>query len=178
MSESVFKYCPMCATALIEKDISHMRRPACPACNFIQFLSPKLVVVVVIQYMGKLLLGKRNIEPGRGLWNFCGGYVDLGETVQEAAIREVKEEANLDVQLENLIGIYSSGGGSHVIIAYQASILDNRIHHLTPQHEEVSELAFFAWEELPEFAFSVDEEIGKSSMASVCTQEASGGDQE
>lgn len=159
MSESVFRYCPMCATALVEKDINHVRRPACPACSFIQFLSPKLVVVVVIQCMGKLLLGKRNIEPGRGLWNFCGGYVDLGETVQEAAIREVKEEANLDVQLENLVGIYSSGGGSHVIIAYQASMLSHQMSRLAPQQEEVSELAFFAWEELPVFAFSVDEEI-------------------
>lgn len=159
MAELTFKYCPMCATALIEKDIDHVCRPACPACSFIQYLNPKLVVVVVIQCMGKLLLGKRNIEPGRGLWNFCGGYVDLGETVQEAAIREVKEEANLDVQLENLIGIYSGRGGSHVIIAYQASILSHQMSSLAAQHEEVSELAFFAWEELPALAFSVDEEI-------------------
>ena len=74
-------------------------------------------------------------------------------------MREVKEEANLDVQLENLIGIYSAGGGSHVIIAYQASILSHQISGLAAQHEEVSELAFFAWEELPPFAFAVDEEI-------------------
>lgn len=159
MSEFNFRYCPLCATALIEKDIGHVRRPACPACNFVQFLSPKLVVVVVIQYMDKLLLGKRNIEPGKGLWNFCGGYVDLGETVQEAAIREVKEEANLDVQLGDLIGIYSGGEGSHVIIAYQASILSHQMSGLAAQHEEVSELALFAWEELPTFAFSVDQEI-------------------
>lgn len=175
MSEPSFKYCPMCATPLIEKDIGHVRRPACPACNFIQFLNPKLVVVVVIQYMGKLLLGRRNIEPGKGLWNFCGGYVDLGETVQQAAMREVKEEANLDVQLENLIGVYSAGGGSHVIIAYQASILSHQMSSLAPQHEEVSELTFFAWEELPTFAFSVDEEIIRDWKNLI--QDPSGGDQ-
>ncbi len=159
MSDPVFRYCPMCATALIEKDIEHVRRSVCPACSFIQFLHPKLVAVVLLQHRDKLLLSKRNIEPAKGLWNFCGGYVELGETVEEAAIREVKEESNLDVQLENLIGIYSEGGGSHVIIAYQASILNHQMSSLAAQYEEVSELAFFPWEELPTLAFPVHQQI-------------------
>jgi 8-oxo-dGTP diphosphatase len=133
MSDPIFRYCPMCATALSEKEIDRVRRSVCPECGFIQYLNPKLVVVVVIRYMDKLLLSKRNIEPGKGLWNFCGGFVELGETVQEAAIREVKEEANLDVQLENLIGIYSGEGDPRVVIAYQASILNHQMSSLAPQ---------------------------------------------
>src|SRR6266567_5256415 len=82
MSDPIFRYCPMCATALSEKEIDRVRRPVCPECGFIQYLNPKLVVVVVIRYMDKLLLSKRNIEPGKGLWNFCGGFVELDETVQ------------------------------------------------------------------------------------------------
>lgn len=159
MSDPIFRYCPLCATALIEKEVAHVRRSVCPACNFIPFLSPKVVVVVVVRQRDKLLLGKRNIEPGKGLWNFCGGYVELGETVEEAAIREVKEEANLDVELESLVGIYSEGAGSHVVIAYQASIHSRQVRSIAAQQEEVSELAFFPWQALPPLAFPVHQLI-------------------
>jgi 8-oxo-dGTP diphosphatase len=159
MQDPAFKYCPRCATALIEKSIDHVRRPVCPACNFILFLDPKLVVIVVVQHTGKLLLGRRNIEPGKGLWSFFGGYVDRGEKVEEAAIREVKEETNLDVQLEGLIGIYSEREKVHVLIAYRASIIDYQASAMAMQREEVSEIGFFDLEELPEFAFPVDQHI-------------------
>ena len=99
------------------------------------------------------------MEPARGLWSFISGYVDRGEKVEEAAIREVKEETNLDVQLEGLIGIYSANGNPHVVIAYQASILNNDISGLLAQPEEVSELAFFSLEEIPPLAFPADEQI-------------------
>jgi 8-oxo-dGTP diphosphatase len=159
MQDPTFKYCPVCATALVEKSIDHVRRSVCPACNFILFLDPKLVVVVVVQHEGKLLLGRRNMEPGKGLWSFFGGYVDRGEKVEEAAMREVKEETNLDVQLEGLIGIYSERGNTHVLVVYQASVIDYQTSTMAMQHEEVSELAFFGLEELPTLAFSVDQRI-------------------
>lgn len=159
MSDPIFRYCPLCATALIEQEVAHRRRWVCPACHFSPFLSPKVVAVVVVQYAGKLLLGKRTMEPGKELWNFCGGYVEQGETVEEAAIREVKEESMLDVELEQLIGIYSEGARSHIIIAYQASLLNQQIARVAAQQEEVSELAFFAWEALPPLAFPVHQQI-------------------
>jgi ADP-ribose pyrophosphatase YjhB (NUDIX family) len=159
MQDPTFKYCPVCATALVEKFIDHVSRSACPACNFILFLDPKLVVIVVVQHEGKLLLGRRNIEPGKGLWSFFGGYVDRGEKVEEAAMREVKEETNLDVQLGGLIGIYSERGSMHVLVVYQASIIDYQASTMAMQREEVSELAFFSLEELPTLAFSVDPRI-------------------
>lgn len=159
MPAPIFSYCPMCASALIEKDIDHVRRPACPECGFIQFRNPVAVALVLIQWREKVLLGKRNIEPGKGLWGFCGGYMELDETPPEAAIREAKEEANLDIQLGNLIGIYSGGEGTNVIIAYQASLLDHQLGSLAPQPEEVSELAFFALDEIPMLAFPVHQQI-------------------
>jgi ADP-ribose pyrophosphatase YjhB (NUDIX family) len=117
------------------------------------------VVVVVVQYLDKLLFARRNIEPGKGLWNFCGGYVDRGETVEDAAIREVKEESNLDIELGNLIGVYSEAGDSHIVIAYEAQIDEHQVDCLAAQPEEVGELAFFRWEELPTFAFPVHHRI-------------------
>lgn len=74
-------------------------------------------------------------------------------------MREVKEETNLDVQLEGLLGIYSERGDPHILIVYQASVSNDQVNNLAGQAEEVSELAFFTWEELPPFAFPVDAQI-------------------
>ncbi len=156
---SQFKYCPVCATPLVEKTVSNVPRPACPACGFILFLEPKLVTVVVVQHAGKILLGKRNMEPARGKWTFFGGYVDRGEKVEDAAIREVKEETNLDVQLDKLLGLYSEKDISHVLVAYAASVIHDDIHSLAPQPEEITELAFFSLDEIPELAFAFDSQI-------------------
>ena len=161
MPDTTFKYCPLCATSLVEKHIYNDQRQTCPACGFILFLEPKLVTVVVIQHEGKVLLGRRKMEPARGLWSFISGYVDRGEKVEEAAMREVKEETNLDVQIEGLIGIYSEKGNPHVVIAYPARILNDDISGLLAQPEEVSELAFFPLEEIPPLAFPADEQLAQ-----------------
>src|SRR5205807_8976922 len=105
MSSTSFKYCPLCATTLVEKPIYHALRSTCPACGFIYFLDPRLVIVVVVEYKGKLLLVRRNIDPGKGLRSFVSGYVVRGVNVEEAAIREGKVESNLHVQLDILFGI-------------------------------------------------------------------------
>jgi 8-oxo-dGTP diphosphatase len=156
---ATYRYCPSCATPLVEKQVGHTIRPVCPACGFIVFLEPKLVTVVVVQHNGRILLGKRNIDPGMGLWSFFGGYVDRGEQLEEAALREVKEETNLDVRLDGLIGLYSESGRPHILVAYRASVLNNDISAMAAQPEEVSEMAFFAPQEVPELAFPFDRQI-------------------
>lgn len=159
MADSNYLFCPLCATKLVEQHIYDAQRQTCPMCGFINFLEPKLVAVVIVEFRGDFLLGRRIMDPGNGLWSFVGGYVNRGEKVEEAAIREVKEETNLDVQLNHLIGVYSERGNPHVVIAYQASIGDNDVSSMAPQENEVSELAFFSLQEMPELAFPVDEQI-------------------
>jgi len=61
---------------------------------------------------------RRAIEPGYGLWTFPAGYVNRGEKVEEAAVRETREEACLEVRLEGLVGVYSYSGRPVVIIVY------------------------------------------------------------
>jgi len=154
-----FIYCPMCATPLVEKHIYQASRLTCPACNYINFLEPKLVAVVVVEHEGMILLGRRNMEPSRGLWTFIGGFVERGEKVEDAAIREVKEETNLDVQLEGLLGIYSGPGNPHVVLAFRASIINGDTSQMTSQPDEISELVFFSPREIPEMAFPSSQQI-------------------
>jgi ADP-ribose pyrophosphatase YjhB (NUDIX family) len=118
-----------------------------------------VVAIVVVRYQDQLLLGKRNNHPGQGRWTFFGGYVERGEKVEDAAIREVKEETLLDVQLAGLIGIYSQTGDTNILIAYQAHVLNEQINLQQMQAEEVSELALFPYDKLPELAFPIDKHI-------------------
>ena len=66
---------------------------------------------------------RRAIEPGYGKWVFPGGYVDRGEEVQRAAVREAREEAGLDIRLDRLINIYSYTGRTPVIVVYAATMI-------------------------------------------------------
>jgi len=71
---------------------------------------PKVAVDVVLENKGKVLLVQRALEPFAGKWALPGGFVEEGETVEQAAVREVKEETGLDIELEGLLGVYSDPG--------------------------------------------------------------------
>jgi 8-oxo-dGTP diphosphatase len=103
-----FKYCPYCGTqlALIEK--GGVQRPACPNCGFVQFRNPVPGVVVLIEKDGQVLLGKRAGGFGKGKWGLPQGYIEFDEDFLTAAIREVKEETGLDVEIQSIINVVSN----------------------------------------------------------------------
>ncbi len=152
-------YCPRCGNKLVEKEKFGDVRQVCPdgSCGFIHFLDPKVVAVVLVEYEGRLLLGRRNIDPGKGLWSFSGGYVNRGEKVEAAALREVKEETNLDIELGELLGVYSEKDNPVVLVVYRGQA--GSIETLHAQDDEVMELAFFLPSEIPTLAFPFDENI-------------------
>ena len=87
----------------------HQRRPAASSSTSI----PKVAVGTIIGMPdGRIVLVRRAIEPGHGLWVFPGGYVDRGEDVRLAAVREAREEAGIDIRLDGLVGIYSYPGST------------------------------------------------------------------
>ena len=99
-------------------------RLVCCTCGYVFYLDPKLAVgTVIVDDAGRIVLVKRAIEPGYGKWVFPGGYVDRGEEVERAAVREALEETGLDVRLGRLINIYSYTGRTPVIVVYAATIL-------------------------------------------------------
>jgi len=120
-----FRYCPKCGQELVLRRLKdhEPERMVCKACEFVLFRDPKLAAGTLFQRDAKFVLLRRAIEPGYGKWVFPGGFVDRGETVKDAAIRETREEANVDVRLRELIDVYSYSGSPVVIVVYAAEIL-------------------------------------------------------
>lgn len=103
-----FKYCPVCGTQLSIKEKGGQPRPACSTCGFVQYRNPLPGVVVVIENEGHVLLGKRAGSFGTGKWGLPQGYIEFEEDFLTAAIREVKEETGLDVQIRSILNIVSN----------------------------------------------------------------------
>lgn len=95
-------------------------REHCPACGFVVFYNPAPVGLAVVDHGGKLVLIRRTLPPLVGYWAPPAGHVEIGESVPEATIREVKEESGLDIALDGLAGVYSQADVKVVIIAYRA----------------------------------------------------------
>jgi 8-oxo-dGTP diphosphatase len=120
-------------------------RLVCTRCGFIFYLDPKVAVGTLIRdEQGRLALVRRAIEPGYGKWTFPGGYVDRGEPVRTAAVREAKEEVGLDVRLDALLNVYSYPRAP-IIIIFTATKTGGEL----ACDDEGIEAAFFAADAIP-----------------------------
>jgi ADP-ribose pyrophosphatase YjhB (NUDIX family) len=117
-----FLFCPLCGGGLEKKKVKagEPERLVCGRCHFIYYLDPKVAAATVTLVENRIVLLKRAISPGYGKWVIPGGFVDRGETVEEAAIRETQEEANLQVRIVSLLNVYSYPGSTVIVIAYLA----------------------------------------------------------
>lgn len=107
-------FCPQCAVLLTTVD-------GCDACGWINYVDPKVAAVVLVSdEHGRLLYIRRNHEPAMFQWSWPSGFVDAGERVEHAAIREVREETGIDVEIGDLLGVWSQTGDPVVVIAYRA----------------------------------------------------------
>ena len=154
--EPAFRFCPVCGSPLEPRvlKISDPKRLVCTntACEFVFYLDPKVAVGTIIRVdSGRIVLVKRAIEPGYGKWVFPGGYVDRGEEIALAAVREAREEAGLEVRLDHLVNIYSYAGRAPVIIVYAATRLAGEL----AVDDEGLEVREFGLDEIPwdELAF-------------------------
>jgi ADP-ribose pyrophosphatase YjhB (NUDIX family) len=103
------RFCPNCGGSLTERLLETEDRPrlVCDQCQHIVYLNPKVVATAIPERPERLLLIRRAIEPRYGTWTFPGGYMEIDETAEQAALREVEEEVGLKVTLGPLVGVYS-----------------------------------------------------------------------
>jgi 8-oxo-dGTP diphosphatase len=150
-------YCLQCGTPLEARLQEDRDRPTCPACGFIHYLDPKVAVAVILGDEAGVLLGRRRIDPGSGSWSFPAGYVNRGEVLEEAAVREVLEELGLAVRLTGLVGVYSERGEPVVLVVYAGEV---QAGEARPDGHEVSEVRRFALDALPDdLAFPHDRQV-------------------
>ena len=143
------RFCERCGHALNWKRIEGKELPFCPACGFVAYRDPKVAAGVVVTLEDRVVLLKRAIPPSIGKWVFPGGYVDRGEPVDVAAVREAQEEVELEVEVEELLGIYSYEGVPVVLAVYAARVVGGA---LRGNHETLEVRTFYPseipWEDL------------------------------
>ena len=149
------RFCTACGKKLRRRTFEGRRRPACPHCGLIAFDDPKVAVGVLATRRGKFVLVQRDQEPHRGSWSFPSGFVDAGEGLEEAAIRETREETGLDVRIQRQLGAFATPGDRVVFIAYAARVVAGRI----AVGRECQDVRYFEPGALPPLAFAHDSEI-------------------
>jgi 8-oxo-dGTP diphosphatase len=143
-----YRYCPRCAGTFELRSVKtgEPDRLVCSACGFVFYLDPKVAVgTIIADPHGRVVLTRRTIDPGWGKWVFPGGYVDRGELVTRAAVREAREECGLDVRIDRLLNVYSYAGSSVIIVVYTASAIGGTL----AAGDEVCEAAWFEPGEIP-----------------------------
>jgi 8-oxo-dGTP diphosphatase len=154
-----FKHCPFCGTPLLLQVKGGVHRPVCPNCGFVQFRNPVPGVVVVIEKDKHVLLGKRRGGFGRGKWGLPQGHIEFNEDFLTAAIREVKEETGLDVEIRSILNVVSNflSPGLHTLAII---LLAGVIAGETKAGDDLENLEWIPLSgPLPEMAFEADEWI-------------------
>ncbi len=152
------KFCPHCAGRLAPRMIDRWERLVCQECGFIFYINPKVAAGVLTEHEGRVVLVKRGIEPRAGYWALPSGFAEYGETIEQTAIRECHEETGLEIELDDLLGVYSVNSdfyGHLVLVLYSAHIVDGEM----VAGDDASEVGLFAPAELPtDIAFQAHRE--------------------
>ena len=146
-------FCPNCGAKIVLRvpDGDTLPRHVCSSCGAIHYRNPLMVIGSIPEWDDQVLLCRRAIEPRLGLWTLPAGFMELGETVAQAAIRETLEEANARVELGSVFTMLSVPHVNQVHIFYRARLLDLEF---APGTESL-EVALFGEAEIPwkEIAF-------------------------
>ncbi|MBB4658082.1 NUDIX hydrolase [Parvularcula dongshanensis] len=128
-------------------------RDVCTRCGYVAYQNPKVVAGSVASSPdGLILLCRRAIEPAAGLWTLPAGYMEMGETVEEAARREAREEAGAELELERVLAVYSVPHIGQVQVMFRARL--SNPEDIVPGPESLA-LQLVKWEDVPwpELAF-------------------------
>jgi len=152
-------YCPRCGTAMETAQVGGRVREVCPACGFILYRNPVPGAGVLVEMEEGIVLVQRGQPPFVGWWALPSGYIEADESVEQAAIRECKEETGLDIELLELFGVYSFPEGpiqSGIVIFYRARPVGGELQ----AGDDAQDVGIFPRDGLPEpLAFRTHREV-------------------
>jgi len=143
------RFCIACGTELVTRELDGRPRQACPGCGHVAYENPVPAAAVVIRRGREVLLCRRTIEPYAGKWGIPAGYQEVDETIETAAVREVREETGLVVRLTGLIDVFTTPDDPRkpsILVVYEAEELDGELE----PGDETSEVAFVSLDDLPD----------------------------
>lgn len=142
-----FRFCPVCGGSLRSLILrpGEPTRLVCSSCEFVFYQDPKLAACSIVEVDGRIVLLKRAIEPQKGKWVIPGGFVDRGEEVRAAAMRETEEECGIRTRIKDLLGIYSYPGTLVVVVVFVAEYLSGK----AAAADESLEMMLARTEEIP-----------------------------
>ena len=147
------RFCPYCAARLEDRHVEGRVRKYCPECQAPIYENPvPACCCVLTNEAGELLLVQRNVPPGIGDWCLPGGFMEVDETPEETALRELSEETGLTGRIDSLIGITSHPSGlygSVVINGYRV----RRYSGVAKAGDDADDVGFFPFNALPTIAF-------------------------
>lgn len=125
-------------------------RPTCPKCGFTDYQNPKACVAILITKGKRVLLARRGVEPARGQWDIPGGFVDMGESAEEAVVREAFEETTLRVRVKEYLGsvpdVYGPRETPTLTLCFIVEVLGGQ----PKPKSDVESLVWFPFDQLPE----------------------------
>ncbi|MEM7199309.1 MAG: NUDIX domain-containing protein [Planctomycetota bacterium] len=142
-------FCLVCGASLEVREKYGAPRKCCTACDYVMFRSPACAAAVVVVRRRDVLLVRRGIEPYRGQWGLPGGFQDYWESAEEAAVREVREEAGIEVRLRRLLGVAYTTDDPRKRVNVVIYLGTPIAHDLRPGDDAV-EARFFSIDHLPQ----------------------------
>jgi len=149
MKEYIF--CPICGTTLQIGMIEGKERKYCPKCDFVDYRNPLPVALAITVKDKDFLLIKRGLPPRKGMWASPSGFIEIGETAEEACLRELKEETGVSGEIVKLVGVVRQEDkevyGDMLIVEYLVRVGNEELK----LGSDVEDVRFFSVGELPDY---------------------------
>jgi len=157
MKEYIF--CPICGATLQIGVIEGKERKYCPKCDFVDYRNPLPVALAIAVKDKDFLLTKRGLPPRQGMWASPSGFIEIGETAEEACLRELKEETGVSGEIMKLVGVVKREDkevyGDMLIVEYLAKVGNEELK----PGSDVEDVRFFGVGELPHYYLDLFKEV-------------------
>jgi len=154
-----YSFCPICGASLQIGMIEGKERKYCPQCDFVDYKNPLPVALAIAIRDKNFLLIKRGIPPKKGMWASPSGFIEIGETPEEACLRELKEETGVSGEIVKLVGVVRREDkeiyGDMLIVKYLVKVTNEELNPGT----EAEDARFFSVDELPDYYLDLFREV-------------------